>query len=208
MNMTTVTAVSLILLFVSHVRGDLIVNGDFESGNTGFDSDFTFSPGDITAPATYDIVTDPRNSHGSATSYGDHTTGAGLMLAANGSTDTDSIVWSQQVSVALGTDYQFDVWTSTWFSNARLQLQINSVDIGTSFTTPTSNGVWELTSRSWNSGAASVALLELVNTTSGYTGNDFALDDISFALVPEPSIFSLFGVIGTMIFLRRRHHGK
>ena len=59
---------------------NVITNGDFEAGNTGFSSDYTFSPGNIWDPATYDIVSDPNDSHNLATSFGDHTTGDGLMM--------------------------------------------------------------------------------------------------------------------------------
>ena len=181
-------------------RAGLILNGDFESGNTGFTSDFTFSPGNIVPASTYDIVTNPRLSHGSATSYGDHTTGSGLMLAANGSTSPNTVVWSQMVSVSQGQTYEFGVWTSSWFSPAGLQLQINAIDVGAGFATPGTNGVWEQTVRTWNSGMATTALISLVNTTTAFSGNDFALDDITFAstgtaAVPEPSTCCVFATV-------------
>ncbi|MEM7479251.1 MAG: hypothetical protein AAF483_30065 [Planctomycetota bacterium] len=193
-------------------RAGLILNGDFESGNTGFTSDFTFSPGNIVPASTYDIVTSPRLSHGSAASYGDHTTGSGLMLAANGSTSPNTAVWSQMVNVSQGQTYEFGVWTSSWFSPAGLQLQINSVDVGAGFATPGTNGVWEQTVRTWSSGTATTALISLINTTTAFSGNDFALDDITFdststAAVPEPStccIFAGFALVAAG--MRRRKY--
>ncbi len=120
---------------------------------------------------------------------------------------TPWFVWSQQVAVDAATAYQFDVWTSTWFSNAGLQLQINSVDVGAFFTTPDINGEWELTTRFWNSGAATIAQLSLVNPSSNFVGNDFALDDIGFsslASVPEPTNMIALASFGLLLFRRRR----
>ncbi len=162
---------------------NLITNGSFEDGNSGFQTEFDFSPGDIVPAASYDVVVDPSDSHPSATSYTDNTTGNGLMLAANGSTDSDSVVWSQTVSVLPDTRYEFGLWTSTWFSSAGLQLCINSIDVGPAFTTPSSSGEWQETTRLWESDT-DIAFIELVNTTSQFVGNDFAVDDISFAEAP------------------------
>ena len=61
---------------------NLFVNGDFEAGNSGFASSYTYSPHFIAGSKTYDIVSDPKLSHGGAVSFHDHTTGTGLMLAA------------------------------------------------------------------------------------------------------------------------------
>ncbi|MEM9657850.1 MAG: hypothetical protein AAF961_05760, partial [Planctomycetota bacterium] len=128
---STIAVLALLLAgSATQAKAGLIFNGDFESGNTGFSSEFVYSPTDIKPPATYFLVSDPQDSHPNAASYGDHTTGNGLMLAANGSLDSDTVVWSQEVAVTPGSDYEFEVWTSTWVSEAGLQLQINSVDVG------------------------------------------------------------------------------
>src|SRR4051794_40499460 len=90
-----------LLLAASPAPVGLIVNGDFEQGNTGFSTQFAYTPGDIGPGGTYDILTNPLNSHGFIPSIpGDHTTGSGLMMAINGSHSTGFVVWSQTVSVA------------------------------------------------------------------------------------------------------------
>ncbi len=75
----------------------LIVNGDFEAGNSGFTSDYTYSPGNLNPAGRYAVLTDPNSAHGQATSFGDHTTGYGLMMAVNGANLANQIVWSQTV---------------------------------------------------------------------------------------------------------------
>lgn len=188
------------LTFCFAQSSNLVVNGDFENGNTGFTSDFVFSPGNITPASTYDVVTDPRNSHGSAATFGDNTSGIGLMMALNGSTDSDSVFWRQLVNVAPNTNYEFDLWSATWFSTASIQVTINSEVVGNPFFTPASRAVWEKNSFVWNSGSSTTANIELVNQTSNFVGNDFAIDDISFTEVPAPVILGDVNMDGVVNF--------
>ncbi len=165
-------------------QANLLSNGNFEAGNTGFTSDFSYVPGNITPAQSYDVVDDPASSHFLATSYGDHTTGTGLMLAVNGSNDTTSAFWRQLVAVAPQTSYDFSVWTSSWFSPAEFSLRINGQRVGPTFLTPGSNGVWARTVIHWgSSGANTTALLELVNDSAVHDGNDFAVDDLGFVAI-------------------------
>ena len=64
-------------------------------------------------------------------------------------------------------------------------MRINSTDNGDEFSTPATNGEWELTTRSWNSESSGTALIEIINTTSQFGGNDFALDELSFNLIAD-----------------------
>jgi hypothetical protein len=70
---------------------NLLVNGDFSLGNTGFTSDYIFTS-DILPAGTYCIDTDPHHCHPLAASYGDHTSGTGLMLIANGDVTPNQVV--------------------------------------------------------------------------------------------------------------------
>lgn len=80
---------------------NLIVNGDFEAGNTGFNTDYRFSPGSIFDFHEYAITTNPRLVPNQATAFGDHTSGSGLMMAVNGPlSPTVLTVWSQTVALS------------------------------------------------------------------------------------------------------------
>src|SRR5262245_54469456 len=105
----------------------IIANGNFELGNTAFTSDYRFSPGNILDLQTYDVVTDPNISSIYATSYRDHTSGSGRMLAVNGAMIPNATVWSQTVAVRPGTSYDFSTWVSSWYplSPANLDFLFN-----------------------------------------------------------------------------------
>ena len=194
---------ALVVFAHAPAKANLIVNGNFEAGNAGFGSDHTYSPGNITPPDVYDVLANPSSAHGSATSYGDHTTGSGLMMAVNGSTTPGEVVWGQTVSVTPGATYDFGLWISSWYpaAPAELSFSVNGDVIG-SLTAPAVAGVWELAFSTWNSGAMSSALIEVKNANTVFTGNDLALDDIFFGdpifsnpnPVPAPPVALLFGL--------------
>lgn len=196
-------ALALAVCANAPANANLIVNSDFEAGNTGFTSDHAYSPGNIVPPGVYDVLANPSSAHGSATSYGDHTTGSGLMMAVNGSTTPGEVVWGQTVSVTPGATYDFGVWISSWYpaAPAELNFSVNGDVIG-SLTAPAVAGVWELAFSTWNSGAMTSALIEVKNANTVFTGNDFALDDFFFGdpifsnpdPVPAPPVGLLFGL--------------
>jgi hypothetical protein len=194
-------------------RADLLVNGNFESGNTGFTTGYNFSNGTgIGTQRVYDILTNPYPAHPSAASYGDHTTGTGLMMAVNESTTPNVLVWAETVAVVPNSDYVFLAFISSWVSAAPSQLDVrfNGASIGT-ISAPATTAVWVPFSANWNSGSATSATIELRNLTNADVGGDFALDDIILtgpepAAVPEPSmlILAIAGFVGLLSWGWRR----
>jgi hypothetical protein len=167
---------------------NLAVNGDFESGNAGFTSQYSF--GDVSGPGTYNVGPNPSSTPGAYSHWcncSDHTTGTGMMMIVNGANSASWPVWEEVVHVVPSTEYKFSYWgAQVDHSSGSLPpvlLKINGRAIGCSYflqNSPDNNGQWQEFSFSWNSGsshAADLALLDL-NTDTG--GNDFALDDISF----------------------------
>lgn len=192
---------------------NLVTNGDFSAGNSGFGSDYGFSPGNGQPPAIYDVGTNPNAIHPSWTSFGDHTTGSGNMMIVNGSETPKAQVWFESgITVDPNTVYHFSTWIASSYpvSPGMLDFSINGVAIGPTFTASTTTGVWQLFQASWNSGANTTADIALVNQNLAFTGNDFALDDIALSTsapgVPEPTSWALMilGFAGAGAALRRR----
>lgn len=179
---------------------ELIVNGNFELGNVGFTSEYRYAPGGlILQEGTYDVVTDPRLVHPEASSYRDHTTGAGLMMMVNGSPNPNLLVWSQTVAVTPDTLYDFSLWISSWHQNnpARLEFLFNDVLIGT-FAASSTTGVWQPFASTWDSGGSTSLTISIFDRNTALSGNDFALDDISLVAqpIPEPGTMMLLSLAG------------
>ena len=187
------------------VAGNLITNGDFSAGNSGFGSDYAFATtDDCMPPGVYDIVAQPADCHPYWASFGDHTSGDGLLMAINGADIASIEVWSESVAVVPDTQYYFSTWIASSHptSPAMLDFSINGASIGATFAAAATPGLWQQFYTSWYSGANTTAQLSLVNQNTIFYGNDFALDDIVFDTiaptlatdvgnVPEPASWLL-----------------
>ena len=171
---------------------NLITNGNFSNGNTGFSSGYTYassppgqpcgSYGILGCEGYYNVNTNPRNTHSNFSSFGDHTSGNGQMLIVNGATSPNVSVWCQNITVTPNTDYQFSAWVTNVSQPPlpNLQFQINGVAAGPHFSPSSSAGVWSQFYTLWNSGSNTNITICLTDSSFVSGGNDFAIDDISF----------------------------
>jgi len=182
--------------FVPSVHGqlNLFVNGNFQSGNTGFTSGYVYSSGNLFSAGTYDIVANPLPDHpdGTWVSMGDHTTGTGLMLVVNGGANPNQFIWSETVNVASNTIYALSGWAAdvdvgTDTAPPNLVFTINGVQLGTPVLVPGSSSGWQSFTTLWNSQSSTQAVVQISDLTTQYFGNDFALDDLLFAAVSTNS---------------------
>lgn len=167
--------------------GELVTNGNFSAGATGFTSDYVPGTGGtyglLSNAGTYAVSTSPQLTHVNFASFGDHTTGFGSMLVVNGAQFPGQNIWCETVTVTPNTDYAFSAWLATAVSESPAQLvfTINGATIGDPLLAPFGTGQWVNFYSIWNSGASTSATICISNQNSQDSGNDFALDDISFA---------------------------
>ncbi len=167
---------------------NLLVNGDFEKGNTGFKSGYAF--GDVSGPGTFNIGGNPSRAPGA---YGDWCNcgshaGSNIMMIVNGATSASVAIWEETVTVAPSTAYTFSYWGAEVDHDSgslpHLSLSINGKVVGdTTFPerSPDNGGHWQKYQFTWNSGASRSAHLALFDLNTEATWNDFAIDDLSFS---------------------------
>ena len=210
-----IAAAALAALAIAPAAGaaELVNNGTFEAGNVGFHSDYTYMVGNFWGEGTYGVDDNPHDGHSLFSSYGDHTTGQGLMMVVNGMGTENAVVWGQDVfAVAQNADYTFSFWMASAHADSPAQI---AARVNGSWQSPvamatSTTGQWTQYSYNWNSGAATTANIALVNRNLAYQGNDFTRDDISFngpSAVPEPAAWALmimgFGTVGSIVRRRR-----
>ena len=165
---------------------DLVINGNFNLGNVGFTSDYEYvsETGSSMVPENrYTVGTSPRNYHPGFIIHGDHTTGDGNMLIANGSPNNSKYVWKQSVYVEKGKTYEF----SAWFLSVSENTPLNKDMIEYVINDEANLGEYDKTENDWQryywrytateSGYIDIKIRSL---SSAASGNDFAIDDISF----------------------------
>lgn len=190
-----------------------IKNGDFELGESdcykisgsypwnevwkcrSFESQYTYvksnSSTSMHPEGTCKIVQNTRKNHMYFVNIKDHTkkNGTGYLLVANGdpSSTRDRVVWQTTITgVVSGKQYAFSVWAANVGGNnaPMLDFTINKKGLGGTFESfkPTPGGNWEQRYKIWTADDdhASIAL---INKTNVREGNDFTIDDISFAPV-------------------------
>jgi len=168
---------------------NLLTNGDFELGNTGFGSTYAYNTGTY---GRYVITNNPSSVDATYFINGtDHTPSPGTkMMVVDGAETSGAIVWSQTIVVNPNTAYQFSYYAeninNTGTANfAKLQLYVNNVPVGTINTISATS--WNQYLCNVNSGTSTSLQLTLINTFIGGDGNDFGLDDMLFEQVFQVS---------------------
>ena len=214
-------AAAALMMAGSAQAAQLLTNGNFDAGNTGFYSEYTYNMATLWDEGTYDVDDNPLDTHPLFTPFADHTPSpdAGMMMVINGSGTADKVVWAQgdigggtPLLGAANSAYTFSFWLAKVYpsSPANLNLWINGVKVdGANFQNTAGVGVWEQFTFSGVTGADGLKTIGLTNANLEPNGNDFALDDMSLvAAVPEPASWALmimgFGAMGSMLRSSRR----
>ncbi len=168
---------------------NLVINGDFELGNRDFISQYTLTPNGSTNNGTYSITDNPKTHNGGFSNCTDHSgIVGGKMLVADGASGSSGVakfanVWTQTISVTPNTDYAFSSWITNLAGGAISSLKFSINNDLTSAPILSLPGLcnWQQFYVVWNSGEELTATISIAEGTgSSDSGNDFALDDISF----------------------------
>ncbi|SFF76473.1 Por secretion system C-terminal sorting domain-containing protein [Salegentibacter agarivorans] len=172
---------------------NLVTNGDFEDGNTGFNTVYRYVPpgGDLYPEGDYAVDDNARDYHNDFYGYGHG--GSGNFMIVNGDPSQGSVVWqTDPIAISTDTDYYFSAWTSNLVAReeARLRLIITLPGQNTPLAesnlgdlTGLARGEWIqfYNPQVWNSGSNTQVVLKIVNENPVRDGNDFGIDDISFS---------------------------
>ncbi len=170
---------------------NLLANANFDAGNTGFTSELLYSSG--SGCGVYNVSNKANTCFSWAPACSEHTGNGGKMMVIDGEGgDAWHIYWKQTVNVQPNTNYEFSYWAMSLNggNTAKLYTVINNMNVGNvseQTTLGTTGCVWQKITFTWNSGTATQANIMLKNDVGNCSGNDFALDDMSFISKNAPS---------------------
>ena len=166
---------------------NLVVNGDFEAGNTGFTSEYTFKA-DVAGNS--ELI--PATTYGvgaSAAAYHPQFVGVGRSgnhMIVNGNVGTIKTVWAQSLNVVSGKEYNYSAYVQNVFptSPGIIRFYAGSTLVGT--VSPTGIATYAEFAGSFTATTTGAIELKIVSSNLAATGNDFSIDDISFIEVCPP----------------------
>ncbi|MBV9987360.1 MAG: T9SS type A sorting domain-containing protein [Chitinophagaceae bacterium] len=169
---------------------NLITNGSFESGNSGFSSDYSngISTGNYTSYAISSAPTAIYNWWCMTPP-----TDGNNMLVADGATSANQRVWYQTISITPNTYYAFsgqflNIFNNNGINDPNIVVKVNGTTVVNS-SLPFDGCNWSVLSGGWLSGAsdysATIAIYSNPSGSDGY-GNDFAIDNLMFSVAYCP----------------------
>jgi len=172
---------------------NIIVNGDFESGDSGFTTDYdeamanctTHPLGFLGCEGVYYVMDNPMDGHTNFDACSDNGSG-GTMMVVNGAPSLQQ-VWCQEVCVEPDGRYVFTSFAASVnpVSPAILQFSIDGDLIGNTLNLSGNTCDWEMLEEIWEASGQSQVEICVTNQNTAQDGNDFALDDISFFRICE-----------------------
>lgn len=168
---------SVLLVASGGTSNDLISNGDFSNGLSGFVSDYVLSTS-LVPEATFNVGADASLFHPSFTGTGNN---GGNFLIVNGSSVPGQSVWSQTVTVQPNATYDIGLFLSSMVAGnpGQIQLRVDGIDVGGIMNCPPAINTWVPFTQTWTAGASTFATLSLHSMNAALGGNDFGIDDIT-----------------------------
>jgi hypothetical protein len=169
---------------------NLIINGDFESGNTSFSSEYQYVS-DYIDHGKYTITTNVNalNKNFISPANGDHTSGKGKYMVVDSKiyrySDRSKVWCSEVFNVDKNINYSFSVWVSRTSigSPPELQILIDDKPVAECYRLKVSPGVWEELCYRWSSKRKKEKISICIVSIYYYQYmEDFIMDDISFCV--------------------------
>ena len=175
-------ALHLVVLNAQTPCPNLVQNGDFELGNTGFTS--RLAANCTCTSESFCVTTNFSLKCTGWPNFADHTpTGVGNYLLIDGSATSATDVWSTTVKVTPGDPYTFSFWVASVYPTAQQILDLGMMVNGVNVKPIT----FSQTSPEWTnytfSGICPVDVTSLpiaIRQINGGGFNDFGIDDVSF----------------------------
>ncbi|WP_395043013.1 beta strand repeat-containing protein, partial [Flavobacterium sp.] len=200
-----------LLVPISHFSQNLLVNGDFQSGNgVGFSlngagySEIVAPFSGTTLPGNFAFTGNPQPMNtANFIALGDHTTGTTRMMVIDGNnTGGAQRFWRAGntgggvCGLTIGTTYTFSYWirsvsntVTNLATQADIGIQFNNTS---SFVLTSGSAIAPLPASGWQKVVYtfvpnnSCVNIELWNNNTNPVGNDFAVDDFSVTAPPQP----------------------
>lgn len=185
---------------------NLVVNGDFTQGVTGFSSEYVLFPNTtgyglcqtILGEGCFVIGTNPHSYNPAWLDFPSKNGAGDPFFIANGSQDS-SFVWQETIKVTPDANYRFNVWIAANYadpapSNLKIEFAalasgetcadaVSLVKIGSVHADALNPGTWVEKKTGVRSPSDTVCI-RITNAQNAVVGNDFSLDDIGLALDP------------------------
>lgn len=162
----------------SYPSGELVTNGDFNAGNTGFSTSFNYNS-DLTTDGNYWIGTNANSYHSQWQG-----TGNGSFLIVNaGWMNSWWTPWCQTLDLCPGQTYTLSVRLMSLAASGPplLDWSVDGVHQGLVMQTGT-QGVWTTFSQTWTTGPTQTSASICLVLLSGHgVGNDVGIDDVSIS---------------------------
>jgi hypothetical protein len=187
-------------------KTNLITNGSFENGNNGVNSDLTFIPdGNLVGVWTGQYYFGNRGWEVFNQWCNNSPAHGNTIMMINGSAHPTTIprVWYQTINVSPNNTYNFsgqvlNLFNNYNYNNPHIIVTINGdqiyeiQDLGPGCQWTTMNALWQAGP---NVHSATIEIFSPPNIPSTQSGNDFAIDNLSFANSTCPTTTSQVTVI-------------
>jgi hypothetical protein len=163
---------------------ELVVNGDFSDGDTGFDTDYQPFSGFEMEEGEYVVTDRTSGHHGLITADVPDHSGDSFLLMINSALEPDVAVWRQRVPLLAGAAYRMTVWVRHWLPENEVpfdyQVRVDGVTVGSMRQdVGIDDSGWTRLRLEWTSASSGEVVLALFNMDLTPGNNDHFLDDIS-----------------------------